>query len=798
MKCFISGLTKLTVASILVVSLVACGGAEERKAKYLEKGRVYLEDKNYSKARIEFKNVLQIDPKYSEAYFYLGQINEKNKELAKALADYKKAIELNPKYSEAKVKLSKIYVIAGTDEYIKKAKKLLGEVRLDQPSNVEAKLILATIEYKVGSKAEAKKQLELVVKEDKNLVEAVSLLSSVYLFEGMESKAIKTLEKGVVDNPKNFPLRLSLAKLLAKNNDYVNAEKYLKEAINIEPERYSLQVALSSFYASSNQMEKAESILRKSIEQDEDDAQRYLVLVEMLSSRVSLKKGDEELKAAIRNKPDLYELKFAQISFYQKIGKRQEAKEVLMQIIEDKSYDVEGVNARNQLAKYLLDGGDQKGAKKYIDEVIAEYPNNSEALLITSKLALANLDAIPAINGLRTVLKSDPKNTEAALLLAQAHELNNESELAENELKKSIEANPLSDQSHVNLARYLASKGRVDEAVSVVDKALTYFKESYDLMSMKLKVLSSQGKEAEAIALLNMMEQANTSKPEVNIIRGQYYLSKNNVPMAVAQFEEAYKKSQSKFKPLKLIVGTYASNGQYEKALERLQVNIDKNPNDSIANLLIGQVYLLQKRIPEAREKFIKASKAADSWLPPYTSLANSYLAEKKMNEALKVYQGSLSKLKNKTPVQLQMASIYESEKKFDKAMDVYQEILAVNKTNKLAANNYASLLLDYGEASDAAKALALSKDFKNLRQPAFQDTLGWAYAKTGDLVNAIEVLRPIVEKAPKIAIFRYHLGYALYQANDKAAAKSHLEIAVSSEQRFVGKDDAKTLLKSM
>ncbi|MFK5951105.1 MAG: tetratricopeptide repeat protein, partial [Methylococcales bacterium] len=227
-------------------------------------------------------------------------------------------------------------------------------------------------------------------------------------------------------------------------------------------------------------------------------------------------------------------------------------------------------------------------------------------------------------------------------------------------------------------------------------------------------------------------------------------------------------------------------------------LNIDKNPNDAVANLLIGQVYFSQKKTDQAREKFVLASNAAESWLLPYTNLANSYLIEKNTDKALEVYQNSLPKLKNQIPVLLQIASIYENKKNFDKAMNIYQDLLAENQSNKLAANNYASLLLDHGDDSDAVKALALSKDFKNLQQPAFQDTLGWAYAKTGDSIKAIEVLKPIVEKAPKVAIFRYHLGYALYQADDKAAAKSHLEIAVSSKQNFAGKENAETLLKSI
>jgi len=798
MKSFISGLTKFSAVTILVFSLLACGGAEERKVKYLEKGKAYLEENNLDKAKIEFKNVLQIDPKFAEAYYYMGLLEEKNKELGKALGNYKKAIELNPKYTQAKIKLAKIYVVAGTEDYITLARKLLAESKKEQPDNTEIKMILATIEYKAGSKAKATKQLEQVIEEDKNLTEAISLLGSIYLSEGKQEKALHILKRGTVDNPDNIPLRITLAQLLAKRNELVDAEKYLKQVLAIEPEMFSLQVALSSFYASSNQLDKAETVLRNAIKQDDEDTQRYLVLIEMLTSRRSIKEGEEELKAAIRNKPDLYDLKFAQVNFYEKTGRRDQAKDVLNQIILDKAYDVEGVNARIKLAKYHLEEGNLKSAKKYIAEVIKEYPNNNDALLVTSKLSLSNFDSISAINGLRTVLKNDPQNAEASLLLAQAHELNNESTLAENELKKAIEANPVNDKVHVNYAKYLGSKGRIDEAVNVVDRALAYFKDSYDLMSIKLKILVSQGKDSEIATTLDLMEQSNPSKAEVNLIKGQYYVSKRKIPLAIDEFEKSYKKSQNKFKSLQFIVRTYMASNQPEKAIERLQKNLDTNSDDAISNLLMGQILLAQKKIPEARKKFIQSSKSAESWLPPYTGLANTYLIEKNVDKALSVYQDAESKLKNKAPAQMQIAAIYEKKKDFAAAMKVYQRILSENSGNKLATNNYASLLLDYGSASDLPKALELSKSFEKLPQPALQDTLGWAYAKTGDSAKAVEILKPIVEKAPKIAIFRYHLGYALYEMGDKAAAKSHLEIASSSEQTFPGKDKAAELLKAM
>ena len=80
---------KLVSAALLVVFVLAgCGGAEERKAKYLERGKAYFEEENYDKARVEFRNVLQIDPKTAEPYLYLGQIAESEQEWRKAFGNY--------------------------------------------------------------------------------------------------------------------------------------------------------------------------------------------------------------------------------------------------------------------------------------------------------------------------------------------------------------------------------------------------------------------------------------------------------------------------------------------------------------------------------------------------------------------------------------------------------------------------------------------------------------------------------------------------------------------------------------
>ena len=61
-----------------------CASDEEKKISHFQKGNAYFENGEFKSARLEFKNVIQIDAKYMAAYLMLGETNLK-------LGDAKKA-----------------------------------------------------------------------------------------------------------------------------------------------------------------------------------------------------------------------------------------------------------------------------------------------------------------------------------------------------------------------------------------------------------------------------------------------------------------------------------------------------------------------------------------------------------------------------------------------------------------------------------------------------------------------------------------------------------------------------------
>jgi tetratricopeptide (TPR) repeat protein len=76
------------IAMILIIVVsVSCGGPEQKKAKFYNKGKALYEKGELVKAKLEFKNAIQIDPKYADAYYMLGMVALKSGDYRGAYRD---------------------------------------------------------------------------------------------------------------------------------------------------------------------------------------------------------------------------------------------------------------------------------------------------------------------------------------------------------------------------------------------------------------------------------------------------------------------------------------------------------------------------------------------------------------------------------------------------------------------------------------------------------------------------------------------------------------------------------------
>ena len=95
------------------ILLAACGGAEKRTARHMEKGQQYLAAGNLEKARVEFRNALQITPNDTAVRYENGLVSARLGNLREAGEFYEAAIEADPDNVAARAALGRLFLYGG-------------------------------------------------------------------------------------------------------------------------------------------------------------------------------------------------------------------------------------------------------------------------------------------------------------------------------------------------------------------------------------------------------------------------------------------------------------------------------------------------------------------------------------------------------------------------------------------------------------------------------------------------------------------------------------------------------------
>jgi len=573
----------------------------------------------------------------------------------------------------------------------------------------------------------------------------------------------------------------------------------LQEAIAVEPRKVQHRIMLASFYMQIDQLDKAEKTLRESIQADPEDMDRYMVLSEFLASRRTAAQAETELLAAIKANPKAHKLRFGLAKLYEQGGAGDKAAQVYRDVIGAAGEKLDGLAARNRLANLLFRQGGRDEAGKLVEEVLKENPRDNEALFIKGKLALVKNDAQGAIASARSVLKDQPNSVEALSLLADAHMMNKEPELAKESLQKAIEMNPQNMAVRLAMAKFLAQTGDLNGSLKKIEELLKLSPNDLDALMAKIELLAAKKDMKGVQATLVKIKTAYPDKPIGYFQLGQFYASQKKYDDAIREYEQALKRSTDTYPILSAIVNVSIGQGKPDKAVKRLNDILKETPAHPFAHELLAEVYITQKKYTEAEKELQEAIKVSPKWNVPYRNLANLHLVRGEFPAAEKIYQQGLQVMPEDAELLFHLAGAHERTHDYDKAIATYERVLKKNVDQMVAANNLASLLTDRkGDAKSLKRAKELALRFETSQQPAFRDTLGWVYYKSGEVDKAIALLESVVKQVPKAPIFHYHLGMAYHKKGDNAAAKTHLAKAVEDKNDFPGKDEAQATLKKI
>ena len=783
----------LVVLLAVNLGVAGCGGAESRKAKHFEKGQEYLAAGNYEKARVEFRNALQIAPTDSQARYQNGVVEEKLGKAQAAAGYYQAALETNADNLPARTALARMYLFAG------QPKLSLETVKpgLDKhPEDAELLAIRAggLLQSKdlAGARADAERALRLAPANE----DAIELLAGIDRSEGHPEIAESLLRDAIAKSPGSVELRLVFAQLESSLGKKAEVEAVLLELVRLKPEEKAHRLRLAQFYAGAGQLDEAEKVLRDGIKALPEERAMKMALIEFLASRRSLALAESELKGFIAASPDDYDLKFELAQFYGKGNDLPKAEAVYQQVIAAAKLTAPGLTARDRYAALLIQRNDVKGAKKLIAEVLAESPRDDDALILRGNLELAEKDPKSAIADLRSVLRDQPNSVGVMRSLARAHYANGEPALAEETMRRAVDGNPTDPTLRLDLVELLSELGKPEQAKPIIDELVKQHPDNLKALDTQFKIAATTKDYVTAKSAANAII---ASQPKAGI--GDYYLAmvadaEKHPEEAIRLYDAALQLQPDAMEPLEALTRDLVILKRSPEALKRLDTMIAANPKAPLAANLKGQVLYNEQHAPEALAAFRVALDRDPKWWIPYRNIAQIQMASHDSDGAIRTLKEGIDHVAVPGQLVVDLASIYEGSGRIDDATSAYEAALQRDPQSDVVANNLAMLLVTYRkDQSSLDRAKTLVARFAQSPNPNFLDTYGWVMYKRGDAAAAVPALHDALAKVPGSPVSMYHLGMAQALAGQNDAARDSLARSLQSGHKFAGMDEAKSTL---
>ena len=790
---------RILTLTFFAYTLISCGGAEERKSVYMEKAKASIEAGDLEKARIELKNVLQIDPKDGEAYHQIGSVYEQQKDYRKAYGNYLKAEELSPELLANHAKLGRFYLLLMNDK--EKAQEKVDLILSKDPTNTDGLLLKAALLLRTDNQDKTLEVIELVggiVAENPGHIEGSAFLATLHIKNKNNKEAINVLDAAIDKNKNNEKLTNLLAQILVADKKYERAEAIYKQFLEENPDGSVSYNRLAAFYARIKEDNKAEEILRLSIENAPSDESRILKLAKYL--RVT--KGEDiaikELKSSISANNRLGKIRLALAELFLLKGEKEEATQIYNEIVTDFSEDGTGISARTALAAINISEKRYDEAISIADEALLVSPNDPKLNFLRAKLALRDKDYEKAIITLRIVTKETPDNIDAFILLANVYKKVGNAEQATVTLNNAYDASKANAEGLLKLSQYYV-RSDIKKAEKIIDQHNKIKPSSYEGLSIKAAILNQNKQQPEAFQIAEKLMETYSNKENGYLQAIPYYGDKKDIASAVSVLEKGYINVKNNRKILTLLTTLQVKQKKIDVVKTRLNAEIESTPEDSQLLIMLAKVYLSNNELQPAEElleNFIKSKSGIEE---PYLLLSSIYQSKKDLSATKSILAKGVLSNKSSLKIAMKLAGIYEREESYNKAINVYKEINSVNPDNLLIVNNLTALLSDYGNGKDdLALAKKLSVKLKEKNQPVFQDTLGWMHYKLGDAKEAIQYLSKATEKSPDINVFNYHLGMAYILSGDKVKSKIFLEKSLADKKSFKERAAAEKALKKL
>lgn len=785
-------------ALLVLIMLGGCASPDEKAAKYLARAQEYYKQGEYAQAQIEAQNAAQIQPRNAGAHYLLALVADQQRDYRQVIQRLTTAIDINPDLVDARTRLGTLLFFAGA---FKQADEQATAASALSPDDPEVRVLNARLHLYRKEKAEAMADIDVALARKPRLVDALLLRAAAVAIDD-PAAGFAQLDEAIArigaTTEEVKPLRQARVAVLAQQKRTSEVEQSLRDLVRDFPKDQEFQYQLARFYAGSGRVDEAEQVMRSVIAIDPGDVNARLGLAQFVARTRSPEAAERTLEAFIAEDGAASDLRLALGRLYEANDKSDAALAVYEELTRTDPESKAGLAARVRLAALRIGKGDVDAGRDLIEAVIANDPENADALLIRAGLRVRDSKFDDAITDARAVLRKEPRNQRAMLLMARAHALANEKVLARDVYRRLLAADPGNADATRELAALDALENNFETAEEVLRARLKLAPGDLDSGARLVDLLAAQNAWPKAEAEARRLTELPDGKGIGYLQLARVYRAQAKYGESIAAYRKALERNPEWMVAIEGLVATLDQAGKRDEALVLLQELLKKNPDNLSVRFMEGGVRARQGDVDAAQKIYNEIVAAKPDASMAWVALAN--LGRDDPKQRISAYRRGLAANPGNAELGLLLGVEYERARRYDDAISHYEKLLKANPDVDVATNNLASLLLDHrNDAASHKRALELAKKLQFSPNPVVLDTVGWAYYRNGDFARAVPFLERAVAGAGQVAQLRYHLGMAHLADGNRISAKQELDQAVKlAREDFPGIDEAREALKSL
>jgi len=636
---------RAVVSALLIIPLLAgCQAPEVRKQKAYEKGLVFMETGETRKAILEFRNAIQIDPKFADARYGLGLCLLKQENYGAAALELKKVREAKPELTELKPYLAEAFVGAGEFE---DGRQLCEELIAENPEDPKIYDFLSRalfglsekerIELSDNSEQRVRQYLEDAVMNaqralelDPELVEPHITLVRALVAERRYSLPATPLSEADIAKvrahfdaaKRNRPDDARLLRRIASSWSWAGirpeALKEIEEALAVAPDDGDARIVKAELLFDDGNVDAAQTIAERLIEDKFGSARIDFLMGRIWLSKGEIEKARDEFQKVKNNVSGGY--------FYavclERLGQREQALSQFKAVL-DIMPAHEG--ARRALFELYMRAGNLERAALEADEIASLMPASSVGYILRARLAMARRDWEGAHAAVSEALKLDPRSTDALLIranvyrsqgepasaLASVNELVNlrpdsaigyqvrsemhltarEFEKAEADARRAAELAPKDPRSRVTMARARLSRKDISGAIGAYQEALELAPNDASIRFAFAGLHASQKEYDKAIELLEPISEDDVLYVQARRRIAEIYDAKGDVETAVTEFKNLMAKHPDAADVTTGLFQHYRRSADFAQAEQLANDAVEKDPTDPLGHLMLSDLY---------------------------------------------------------------------------------------------------------------------------------------------------------------------------------------------------------------